>query len=366
MGLTDMIIEDLIELVEEKNITGEHIEFIGINISKEFMPTVANTEEIDPKKYKVLRKNRFVFSGMQTGRDKCIRIGLFTQNKPVIVSPAYTTFEIKRTDLVLPEYFFMFFLSKEMDRYGWFLSDSSVRSNLDWPRFCAISLKLPSITIQQKIVETYNAVNENLAAYNIGLQDLKTTCQAYIEKLALEYDSEEIGSYIEESDIRNTNLKVKLAQGISNQKYFQTPVQIGENKKAAKIVQAGEFGWNKATTRNGEKISIALRLGEACFVSSAYGVFRIKNKEKLLPEYLMLWFRRSEFDRYARYHSKGSAHEFFEFKDMCQVRIPIPPLPIQQSIVDIYHAQAERQSITDLLTKTLREICPILIRQSLA
>ena len=107
MGLTDILLGELIELVEERNSGGIYTEFLGININKEFMPTVANTEEIDPKKYKIIRKNRFVFSGMQTGRDICIRIGLYIKENPVIVSPAYTTFEIKRTDLILPEYFFM-------------------------------------------------------------------------------------------------------------------------------------------------------------------------------------------------------------------------------------------------------------------
>jgi len=154
-------IGNLIEIVDERNNDSAIDAFYGININKEFMPTIANTDEIDSKKYKVVRKNRFVFSGMQTGRDECIRIGLYTGEEPIIVSPAYTTFEIDKPNLVLNEFFFMNFLSKEMDRYGWFLSDSSVRSNLDWDRFCEIEIDLPPLHIQKKYVDVYSSIIKN-------------------------------------------------------------------------------------------------------------------------------------------------------------------------------------------------------------
>lgn len=126
MGLNRIRIGDLITVVDERNTIGCS-EFFGININKEFMPTVANTEGLEKEKYKVVRKNRFVISGMQTGRDECIRISMYSGNAPIIVSPAYTTFEVSATDKVLPMYFFMVFLSKEKDRLGWFYSDGSIR-----------------------------------------------------------------------------------------------------------------------------------------------------------------------------------------------------------------------------------------------
>ncbi|MGM1032751.1 MAG: hypothetical protein ACQEXK_09820 [Bacillota bacterium] len=158
MMLSKYKVGDLITFVDERNSDGSITDFYGININKEIMPTAANTNGVDPKKYKVVRSGRFVFSGMQTGRDECIRIGLFKGEKPIIVSPAYTTFEISAQDTILTEYFFMFFLRKEMDRYGWFLSDSSVRANLDLERFCEIEMELPRIEIQRKYVNLYNAI----------------------------------------------------------------------------------------------------------------------------------------------------------------------------------------------------------------
>ena len=107
---------------------------------------------------------------MQTGRDRCIRIGLY-KGAPIIVSPAYTTFEIKSTDVVLPEYFFMQFLSNEMDRYGWFISDSSIRSNLDLDRFEEISFELPDIPTQQKYVDIYTAIRR-VQKLNAKIKDI--------------------------------------------------------------------------------------------------------------------------------------------------------------------------------------------------
>lgn len=163
-------VDELITYVDERNSDGAINDFYGINIQKEFMPTVASTESIDATKYKVVKNNRFVFSGMQTGRDKCIRIGLY-KGDPIIVSPAYTTFEIKDVNVVLPEYFFMLFLSNEMDRYGWFISDSSIRANLDLERFGEIEFDLPDIDIQQKYVDIYMAIRR-VQKLNAKIKDI--------------------------------------------------------------------------------------------------------------------------------------------------------------------------------------------------
>ena len=179
MGLTKHRIGDLISPVDERNSEGIR-EFYGINIDKEFMPTVASTDGLDERKYKVVRKSRFVYSGMQTGRDECIRISMYTKDAPIIVSPAYTTFEVTAIDIVLPEYFFMWFLSKEKDRLGWFYSDSSVRANLDWEVFCDIEISLPPLLVQQKYVDTYTAMLANQRSYERGLEDLKLTADAFI------------------------------------------------------------------------------------------------------------------------------------------------------------------------------------------
>lgn len=181
MTLTKYKIGDLISVVDERNDMGIR-EFYGININKEFMPTVANTEGLDESKYKIVRKNRFVYSGMQTGRDECIRISMYDGDSPIIVSPAYITFEVTATDIVIPLYFFMRFLTKEKDRYGAFCSDGSIRSNLDWNVFCDIELEIPPLSIQRKYVDVYNAMDMERKEINEKLKEqIKNICPVLIK-----------------------------------------------------------------------------------------------------------------------------------------------------------------------------------------
>ena len=119
------------------------------------MPSVADMNGVNLNKYKVVRKGQFAYSGMQTGRDECIRIALYTENNPIIISPAYSVFEVKEQD-ILSEYIMMWFSRAESDRRGWFMSDSSIRTNLDLDRFYEINIPVPNMDMQKSIVELYS------------------------------------------------------------------------------------------------------------------------------------------------------------------------------------------------------------------
>ena len=157
----------LLREVDNRNEDGSITEVQGINITKQFMPSVADTNGIDLRKYKLVKKNQFAFSGMQTGRDACIRIALNKNDDPLIISPAYTVFEII-DNTVLEEYIMMWFSRKESDRRGWFMSDSSIRSNLDLDRFYEIKMPIPDEKMQKAIVDVFNVytsrreINEQL------------------------------------------------------------------------------------------------------------------------------------------------------------------------------------------------------------
>ena len=172
-----------------------------------------------------------------------------------------------------------------------------------------------------------------------------------------------LGDYIRPMDVRNRDLKVNLSQGICNAKYFQNPKQVAENPETHKIVRTGQFAYNRATTRNGEKISIALREGPDCSVSSAYQVFEIVDENKLNPKYLMMWFKRPEFDRYAIYYSHGSAHEFFEYENMCDVILPIPSIDRQREIVAEYETLSKRIRLNEQMITSLEETAQALYRK---
>ena len=369
MRLKKYRLGELIELCDERNSYG-YTNFYGLNINKEFMPTWANTEGLDESKYKVVRKRRFVFSGMQTGRDGCIRISMYNGENPIIVSPAYTTFEVTREDLVLSEYFFMLFLSKEKDRLGAFCSDGSIRSNLDWERFCDFEITLPSIEQQRKYVDVYLALQSNLASYQSKVEELKLVCDGYLDKLKVENEKLKIGEFIEQYDKRNSDNRLKLnsVKGISTEKSFiDTKADMnGVGLTSYKVVETNTFVYVPDTSRRGDKMAIALNRGEEpVLVSSIYTTFKSKDTSMLLPEYLFMFFDRPEFDRYARFNSWGSAREVFTMDDMNEVKIPIPDIKVQQEIVNIHKCYIERQRIAEALKEQINNICPVLIQGSL-
>ena len=153
-------IGNAIKVVDGINKEGYPYDVLGLNNNKVFMPTIASMDTINTNKYKVIKKGEFAFSGMQTGRDKCIRIALYDKDFPALISPAYTTFTLDENEPILPEYFMMIFKNPEMDRLGWFYSDSSVRANLDWNRFIDIEIPKLSIELQRAIVNIYKCANE--------------------------------------------------------------------------------------------------------------------------------------------------------------------------------------------------------------
>lgn len=171
---------DILKDVDLRNVDSQVSDVQGINITKQFMPSVANIAGIDLSKYKLVKKGQFVFSGMQTGRDKCIRIALFNKDKPIIISPAYSVLEIKRDD-ILPEYVMMWFSRKEVDRLGWFMSDGSIRTNLDMERFYEIKIPVPQLNVQKSIVDIYQVYNARKEINEKLKSQIKDICPILIK-----------------------------------------------------------------------------------------------------------------------------------------------------------------------------------------
>ena len=352
---------DYIQLVDVRNKDMAVTRLLGININKEFMPSVANVSETDLSRYKVIKKGLFACNVMHVGRDERIPIAFYIDDEPSIISPAYVMFAIKGDEL-LPEFLMMHFHRPEFDRYAGYICDSSIRGGLEWERFCDIEMPIPDIDEQRKYVALYKALQKNQQVYEKTIDDLQLICDSFIDDLKKRLTLQYLGTYIRPIEVRNIEGNVSLFQGISNNKHFMTPKQIGVNIIAAKVVQKGQFAYNRATTRNGDKISIAYRTGDTCAVSAAYQVFEISKPDSLLPEYLLLWFTRSEFDRYARFKSEGSAHEFFDWDNMCNVMLPIPSIEIQESIVAIHHTLETRKRLNIQLKSQIQKLCPILMR----
>lgn len=369
MALTNCILGTFLELCSNKNIDlAFGIDNVrGVNNQKQMMSTKADLNNRDLSKFQIVYPGDFVFNHRTSRNGSKFSIAYNDGEQPVICTEDYVVFRVRDNckNILNPRWLYMFFNRPEFDRFVITNSWGSSTEFYNWEDIQTIQLTLPDIEIQNKYVDVYNAMLANQQSYERGLDDLKLTCDAYIEELRRKTPCQAIGPYIQPCDERNSDLSITLAQGITNNKEFAYPKQIAESERNAKIVRTNQFAYNRATTRNGDKISIAYRDKADCVVSAAYQVFEITKPNVLLPEYLMMWFRRSEFDRYSRYMSKGSAHEFFEYSDMEDVIIPIPSITVQKCIIDIYNVWKERRSINEKLKSQIKNIYPILIKGSL-
>ena len=357
---------EYIEPCDERNSEGKYTldDVRGISIQKKLIFTKADMQGVSLTPYKLLKPREFSYVTVTSRNGGKISLAINDTENTYIVSSSYENFRCKDVSKLLPEYLFLLLSRSEFDRYSRFNSWGSARETFDWSEFCRTEIPLPSIEVQQELVDTYNGLKA-LAEQNEALiEPLSKACEAFIVDCKTRYPEVELGRYIAESDERNSNLEVKLSQGISNLKYFQEPKQVAENSRSDKIVRNGQFAYNRATTRNGEKISIAYRDKEDCTVSSAYGVFYIKDEGLLNPYYLMMWYKRPEFDRYARWRSEGSAHEFFTFEMMQNVKIPLPPIDNQHSIVNLYNCLEEAKKIASEAREKLKTLCPALVQRA--
>ncbi|MGO5318952.1 restriction endonuclease subunit S [Bifidobacterium boum] len=371
MTLTKHKLGEFTELYNERcgnpNLTVYDIS--GVNADKEFFEP-SKQAGVDTRNYKNVPPDYFACNLMHVGRDKVLPIALNHSGKTKVVSPAYTIFRLKEGTPLLREYFFMMLKSKERDRYFWFHTDSSVRDGMSWDDFCDLEIDIPPVSIQQKYVDVYNAMLANRQSYECGLEDLKLVCDAYIEELRREMPSQKIGTFLELSEERNDDGKYGLddVRGVSiEKKFIPTKADMkGVNLRPYYTIKPREFAYVPVTSRNGEKISIALNTSEDTYIcSSSYIVFSVQRQERLWPAYLQMYFERGEFNRYARFNSWGSARETFNFDDMCDVAIPIPDIKVQKAISDIYAVYVDRKEINDHLKERIKSMCPILIKGSL-
>lgn len=366
MKLKKYKLGELIELCDERNSDNQYklSDVKGISIKKEFIETKADMAGVSLLPYILVEPNSFAYVTVTSRNGEKITLAHNTSNKTYIVSSSYIVFKVNRPDIILSDYLFMFFNRPEFDRYARFNSWGSARETFSWEDFCDIDITLPSIEQQRKYVDIYLALQNNLATYQSKAEDLKLVCDGYIEELRRKMKCQKIGKYISLCDERNTECKYTNVKGLTVFKQFiKTKADMdGVPLNKYKIVRIGEIAYVSTTNRNGDRVACAL-CDEDCIVSSIYDVIRCN--DKLLPDYLFMWFKRTEFDRWGRYNSWGSARENFLYNDLADYAIPIPNVTIQREIVNIHKCYIDRQRIAEALKEQLKNICPVLIRGSL-
>lgn len=317
-------------------------------------------KEADTKLYNTFYLYDFVFN---PARMEINSIYLNDFCNKAICSSLYEIFYINDKNVLLPHYLHLFLKREEFARQCEYIGHGSAREYCRISDISDIQIPLPSIEEQQKVVNTWKALREIKEQNEAIAAPLMQVCQSYIQELKHKYESVEIGEYIEE--VTRTNVDDTYGEidvrGVSNDKTMREykGSLAGRNFKKFLLIKPDEFVFNKRTNAG---MGLCLVKERPYIFTEDYEAFRISDKTKLLPDFLYLFFVKPDFDRYILFNSWGSSVIFFHIADMKHVRIPLPPLDVQQSIVNLYNCANEAKKIAEEADKKSREICPALIQ----
>ena len=358
---------DYIEQCDERNAEGIYTieDAMGMTITKEIIPTKANLQDNDLYKFLVVNPKEFVYNPRTHG--KKIGLGFNNTEKPFIISWNNVAFRVKDTALLLPDYLYIIIRREEWDRNACFRSWGSSTEVFSWNEFSLMEIPLPSIDIQQELVDTYNGL-KSLAEQNEALiEPLSKACEAFVSDCQSRYPQEELGKYIEVFDKRNTDGNDYLFYGINKDKTFMPTVADTNNLDSSKykVVNKGDFVFSGMQTGRDICIRIALYNDiQPIIISPAYTTFKIKDETLIIPQYLFLQFKRFEMDRYGWFLSDGSIRSNLEWERFCIIRIPLPSIEVQQSIVNLYNCMEEAKRIASEAREQLEILCPALIQRA--
>ena len=338
----------------------------GVSIEKKLIPTKANMEGVSLKSYKLLKPGEFCFVPDTSRRSDHICIAPNLDDLSYLVSSVYDVFRIGDESRLLTKYLHLYFSRTEFDRYARFNSWGSAREVFSYADMVRVEIPVPSIDVQRKIVQTWQGLRKMKEENEKLVEPLLALCRSYLQDCKKKYPMKEIGPMISEDNLRNEDGKFgeDSVRGLSTAKeMIPTAANLeGVALNSYKRVAPRMFAYVSDTSRRGDKMSLGFNQTEETYlVSSISTVFSVDESE-LNAEYLYLWVLRPEFDRYARFNSWGSARETFNWSDMCRVKIPLPPIEVQQAVVDVYRCANEAKRIAEEADRLSREICPALVR----
>ena len=364
MALTKYKLGSLINLCDERNNSLVYTidDVKGISIQKVFIETKADMSDVSLSPYILVKPDDFAYVTVTSRNGEKITLAHNDTDKTYIVSSSYIVFRISKPNIILSDYLFMYFNRPEFDRYARFNSWGSARETFSWEDMCDIDIELPPLPVQQKYVDIYNAMIENQRCYEQGLDDLKLVCDAFLDKCKVTSPFRNVGSLVEEIDVRNTDGTITSAQGINIFKQFMPSVASSYDLRKYKIVSKGQFAYSAMQTGRDECIRIALQSEDTpIIVSPAYSVLRVKD-HTILAEYIMMWFSRKESDRIGWFMSDASIRANLDLNRFYEIMIPVPDISTQQYIVNIYIAYQLRREINEQLKKQIKDICPVLVK----
>lgn len=360
------------ELIEQINDVNSDLKYdensaVGMTITKEIIPTKANLNGTDLSKFIIVRPESFIYNPRTHG--KKIGFGYNNTKDTYIISWNNIAFKIKddKKSSVLADYLFLHFRRDEWDREACYQSWGTSTEVFTWDALCDMDIELPSIDIQQKYVDIYNAMLSNQQSYECGLEDLKISFNALIDRYKHTSKRIPVKDLLSEVDNRNSDGAITTLKGINISKQFMDSVAntTSVDLSKYKIVKNSQIAFSGMQTGRDKCIRIALsRYDYPIIISPAYTVFDITNHD-MIPEYFMIWFSRFESDRYGWFISDSSIRSNLDLDRFYETEVPVPDKKIQESIVEIYKAYIDRRDINENLKQQIKDICPILIKGSI-
>lgn len=368
MGLSKYRLGELIELHTVKNTDLQYgiPDVRGVNNLKQLMPTKADLNGRDLTKFQIVSSDEFVFNHRTSRNGSKFSIA-YNDDKPIICTEDYVVFRIKDEykNILNARWLYMLFARPEFDRYVITNSWGSSTEFYNWEDICSIKLDLPSIDIQQKYVDVYNAMLANQQSYERGLEDLKLTCDAYIDKLKHKRTLVEIGDFIQQINNKNIdNQKYRFA-GLSMDNYFIDSIADDTELDFTKykIVEPNEYGAVLMKVGRDARLTIARNTSnERYLISPAYYTFRITG---IMPEYFMACVNRPEFERRGWFSCDTSARGSLSWGEFMKLKIPNATDEEQSIISELYKVQVIRIGINEKLKTQIKDLCPILIKGSI-
>lgn len=254
----------------------------------------------------------------------------------------------------------------EFDRYARFNSWGSARETFDWAELCRVQIPLPSIEVQRELVEVYNGLKQLAEQNEALLPRLSAACHAYIVDCRDKYPSVPLGDYIEEYNVTNFDNSIKTVKSVSVFKEFRdTNAKVNKEELSKyKVVKPGMMSYVQ-TTKNEKCFACCVNhFEEPIVVTSVNKVLFVTKPKELNIDFLFLFLNRKEFDRFAIFNSWGSAREVFQWEDLKVVQIPLPPIEVQQAIVDVYQCAERAKKIAAEARERLKTLCPALVQRA--
>ena len=355
---------ELIEICDTRNTDKKYgiDDVCGMTIEKEIIPTKADVKDTDLSKFYIVQPHEFVYNPRTHGRK--IGLAFNNSNKPILISWNNTAFKVKEANRVIPTYLYMIFTRDEWDREACFNSWGSSTVVFAWEDFCKMKIPLPSIETQRELAAVYNELKELAEENEKLLEPLSKSCEAFIVDCKKKYAKKRLGDLIEDIDIKNSDNKIKAVKSVSVTKEFkETGAKVNKEELSGyKLVPPRHLSYVQ-TTKNEKCFANALNTSnETYVVTSVNKVIKSKDESILDIGFLHLFLRRNEFDRFAIFNSWGSAREVFSYEDLCNAQIPLPPIQIQQKIVDLYNCYEECKRIAKEAREKISNLCPALVQ----